>query len=375
MGHAIASPTLAYRWVSPHSPGRSAAIAIIQLLGDPDALFQTLAITPVPPGGVALRNLNNIDTAVVAHSPLGELFLTPHAGNAVRDGLTKWFAALGIAPSHRDQLHTGETSRTDPSQPHAPSTTETPASRSTTIEHAMLETLATAASPLAIDLLLDQPRQWGALGVHSLSDLDALPPAVLAAINARSTILNRLLLPPRVIALGPPNIGKSTLLNALARRTVSIVADLAGTTRDHVGVHLDLAGLVVQYIDTPGITDTPIDALDRDSQSLALEAARDADLLLLCADPTSNYIPLHTLPPPRTLPLPRHPQLIHRLCLRADLGTPPPATDTAVSTKTGQPLDPLVQTIRNLLIPPPNLLPSTHPTDHPTPPILWRFWN
>lgn len=64
-----------------------------------------------------------------------------------------------------------------------------------------------------------------------------------------------------VLIAGPPNAGKSTFLNALARRDVAIVSERAGTTRDLIEVKLDLAGFPVNFIDTAGIreSDDPIE--------------------------------------------------------------------------------------------------------------------
>src|SRR6185295_2444558 len=57
----------------------------------------------------------------------------------------------------------------------------------------------------------------------------------------------------QVVLAGPPNVGKSSLLNALARRDVAIVSAEAGTTRDMIEVRLDLDGLPVVVTDTAGI--------------------------------------------------------------------------------------------------------------------------
>src|SRR5579863_2034291 len=78
---------------------------------------------------------------------------------------------------------------------------------------------------------------------------------------------------------GPPNVGKSTLINLLARREVAIVSPHAGTTRDVIEVQLDLDGYPVTLIDTAGIRDTE-DPVEQEGVRRARSRAAEADLVL-----------------------------------------------------------------------------------------------
>jgi tRNA modification GTPase len=86
-----------------------------------------------------------------------------------------------------------------------------------------------------------------------------------------------------VAIAGPPNVGKSTLMNQLARREVAIVSPHAGTTRDIIEVHLDLDGYPVTVIDTAGIRDTD-DPVEQEGVRRARARAADADLVLWLTD-------------------------------------------------------------------------------------------
>ncbi len=87
-----------------------------------------------------------------------------------------------------------------------------------------------------------------------------------------------------VVAIaGPPNAGKSTLLNRLARREAAIVSPYAGTTRDIIEVHLDLGGLPVTLLDTAGIRETD-DPVELEGVRRARERASGADLVLWVED-------------------------------------------------------------------------------------------
>ena len=83
----------------------------------------------------------------------------------------------------------------------------------------------------------------------------------------------------RVVIVGEPNAGKSSLLNAFARREVAIVTDEPGTTRDLIDVSLDLGGLKVVVTDTAGLRDNPgaIEAIGIDR---ALKRSEESDLVI-----------------------------------------------------------------------------------------------
>lgn len=100
-----------------------------------------------------------------------------------------------------------------------------------------------------------------------------------AADEARARRLARLLRPPLVVAVGAANAGKSSLLNALAGRTVAIAADMPGTTRDCVAGRVVMDGLAVDWLDTPGIRDTD-DAIELQSRTIARTLAQRADLVI-----------------------------------------------------------------------------------------------
>ena len=90
----------------------------------------------------------------------------------------------------------------------------------------------------------------------------------------------------RVAILGPPNAGKSTLLNALAERPAAIVSDIAGTTRDVVQVTLQLGGLPVLVSDTAGLREQTDDPIERQGMLRAADEARQAQVQLWVYDAT-----------------------------------------------------------------------------------------
>jgi tRNA modification GTPase len=94
----------------------------------------------------------------------------------------------------------------------------------------------------------------------------------------------------KIAVIGAPNAGKSTLINTLAQRDIAIVSDMAGTTRDIIEAHLNIAGFAVIIADTAGLrpelinSKTGHDAIEGEGMKRALEYAQNADIKLLLFD-------------------------------------------------------------------------------------------
>lgn len=127
-----------------------------------------------------------------------------------------------------------------------------------------------------------------------------------------------------IAVTGAPNVGKSSLVNALAMRDVSIVTAVPGTTRDAIEVPIDLAGVAAVLIDTAGLRETD-DPVEAEGIARARRRAADADLVMAVA---SADAPLWPEAPAAGL----------RVLNKADLGVPAvlPADALAVSAQSGE---------------------------------------
>ena len=93
-----------------------------------------------------------------------------------------------------------------------------------------------------------------------------------------------------VVIAGPPNVGKSTLMNALAGREVAITSPIPGTTRDLIEVFLDLRGYPVTLVDTAGIRDSA-DPIEQEGVARARRRAESADMTLWLDDGLGGRMP------------------------------------------------------------------------------------
>lgn len=154
----------------------------------------------------------------------------------------------------------------------------------------------------------------------------------------------------RVALLGAPNAGKSSLLNALARREAAIVSEEAGTTRDVIEVWLDLGGFPVVVSDTAGLREAT-GAIEQEGIRRSLAAAGQADLVLWLVEPGGEIaFPLGESVEESSKVSRETRALVLTVHTKADLpaagGTgkdlPAHGEDLMISTRTGEGLDALI---------------------------------
>lgn len=136
-----------------------------------------------------------------------------------------------------------------------------------------------------------------------------------------------------VAIVGAPNVGKSTLLNALAGREAAITSDIAGTTRDVIEVRMDLEGLAVTLLDTAGLRDSS-DQIERIGIERAIARAGAADLRV--------FLLSHAGEAPMMQPLPEDIVLVGKSDTLV-------SQEGAISGKTGAGLDALIAAISSRL--------------------------
>ena len=134
----------------------------------------------------------------------------------------------------------------------------------------------------------------------------------------------------RVVVAGPPNVGKSSLINAIAGQEKAIVTAIPGTTRDYIEVPLSIAGVPVLLTDTAGLRDTS-DPVERIGVDRARQIAEGADVIVWMGEPQD--VPSH-----------RRLLLVHGRCDLPDRQQVP-AGSLAVSTVSGQGIPALLQEI------------------------------
>nr|WP_294521113.1 tRNA uridine-5-carboxymethylaminomethyl(34) synthesis GTPase MnmE [uncultured Rhodopila sp.] len=327
-----------------------AAIAVMRISGAAaERAVTALCCGALPvPRRASLRRLRNLggdllDQAVVLWFPgpgtytgedCAELHL--HGGRAVIDGVADALVAAGLRPAEpgeftRRAFLNGRMDLLEAEAVHDLISAETEAQR-----HQALRQMEGALGAIYQDWA---DRLRGILAYQeALIDFpdEDLPPEVedqlLATLRAvRAEIRTHLddagrgekLREGLFFAItGAPNVGKSTLMNALAERDVAIVSATPGTTRDALETRVVLGGVPVTLVDTAGLRETT-DSIEAEGVRRALARVEDADMVLTVVEAGAEVAALASV---------RHILVANK----ADLGFPGPAGSVRISAKTGE---------------------------------------
>ncbi|QDT14932.1 GTPase [Alienimonas californiensis] len=308
-------------------PGRG-AVAVIRVVGPPtlcDAAFAAANGRPVsaqPLNRVAFGRWGRDESErrpgeelIVVRTAADETEIHGHGGRAAIDRIFADLAAAGVERVGWEE------------QEHA---------RSGELPAELAAALAAAPTVRCAGVILDQISGTLARG---LAD-----PSQHAAMRERIEFGRHLTEPWLVVIAGPPNAGKSSLLNAIAGYGRALVSPIAGTTRDAVGATIAVDGWPVRLTDTAGLRET-LDPLEAAGVAKARATLADADAVIQLADGSAAE-EIAPLPP-------------HRRTLRAwnkldrpDVQPTPPGW-LGVSAETGAGVPALLAALSQLLIPAP----------------------
>ena len=172
----------------------------------------------------------------------------------------------------------------------------------------------------------------------TIEEAESLIDALISELGAEATgaeIAERVRSGFEVAIVGPPNVGKSTLLNCISKRDAAITSEFAGTTRDVIEVRMDLKGLPITILDTAGLRESE-DPVESMGITKAIERAESADMrIFLTENDTAEDLQVDL----------RSGDMILRS--KADLA--PDVDMPAVSGKTGQGVSELVESVHREL--------------------------
>ncbi|WP_207455713.1 tRNA uridine-5-carboxymethylaminomethyl(34) synthesis GTPase MnmE [Azospirillum sp. SYSU D00513] len=298
------------------APGR-AGVAVVRISG-PGAAGALTALTrrPLPkPREATFLRLRHPETGEVLDSGLAILFVSPrsftgedvvelhlHGGRAVTAGVIEALAALPglrVAEPGEFTRRAFENGKLDLTEAEAVADlvdAETAAQRRQALRQmegalgslydGWRQALTRALAHIEADIDFPDEDLPGGVADAVRPQIERLAAEIEAHLNdnGRGERLREGL---HIAIVGAPNAGKSSLLNALARREAAIVSARAGTTRDVIEVHLDLGGYPVILADTAGLREAAADEVEEEGIRRALDRAARADLKIAVFDATA----------------------------------------------------------------------------------------
>jgi tRNA modification GTPase len=347
------------------APGR-AAVAVVRISGP--LAHEALALlcagrAPPPDRSLRLRRLRapdgtDLDSALVVCFPEGASYtgeaaaeLHLHGGAAVIAAVLGALAAMpGLRPAQPGEFsrRAFENGRLDLAQLEGVAD----------LIDARTEAQRRQALRSADGVLARRAAAWRAelIGALALIEVgidfadEALPDSIRAEADARIRALTESLTAERrgaeaarslregftVAIVGPPNVGKSTLFNALLRREAAITSPIAGTTRDVLEAACDMGGIPVTLLDTAGLRESA-DPIEAAGVARARDRAGSADLRLVVHDPFT--IAERAMMRPGDI----------AVTTKADLAATAAPAALAVSARTGEGVEALARTIAERL--------------------------
>ena len=244
----------------------------------PNAGSDSLAINAIRYGFMQNEHTGRGESVVVCRTAENRIELHCHGGQLAAETIVRLLVSLGAVKrtSFQHESCMGE----DPSISEA------------------REDLTLAATQRTTAILLDQYR--GALksefeAIQSMLNEGNLSGAKerLRQLSDRTQLGSHLIEPWRVVLAGPPNVGKSSLLNLLLGYTRAIVHEQAGTTRDLLSERSSFDGWPIELIDSAGIRSATGDAIEATGIQQSLERVATADCTLLLVDRLSGWTDTH----------------------------------------------------------------------------------
>lgn len=275
-----AKPEMTVCCLTPHGPG---AVAVLQLeLANADLVTRALSgfqrgVSVISDAPIHNAPVNRIlfgqwrgEDVLLIRTATSRWELQCHGGAAAVQRILTDLVTAGVVVLDQTEIGTANVGA--------------PLSIQDRIAVAVRQSLALCRTRQAADWIL---RQLDGRLIEPLTQLSSANPAIRreahSALHRHDAFMNLLLRPARVGLFGPPNAGKSSLLNALCGLTRTIVSPVAGTTRDPVEAETQAGGRVLCITDTAGLHENPGSPLEAEGIQRTIRLVRDCDAACILA--------------------------------------------------------------------------------------------